>query len=193
MDAFSNDECGAKGCGGNATMVGGFDEGGCDEGGCDVGGFTVEGFIVVGLSVTGADMGAIEGCVVGDGSDDAVRGATSILGEGGDNRPGKTVGGCASVPVSMTIGPTGRFTEAITAGGGSKRRVGSRLSSILFGGSGSTTVIAELDVVGRAAIATGATGGGRGMTTALDASSAYESESLSETTSRILIGSRTAT
>ena len=177
-------------------MVGGFDDGSCDDGGCDVGGFTVEGFIVVGLSVigvivTGADMGAIDGCVVGDGNDDAVRGATSILGEGGDKRPGKTVGGCGSIPVSMTMGATGRFTEVITAGG-SKRRVGSRLSSILFGGSGSTTVIAELDVVGRASIATGVTGG-RGMMTALDASSAYESESLSETTSRILIGSRTAT
>jgi hypothetical protein len=103
-------------------IVAGFDDGASGEGGSFVDGFTVEGFIVEGFIVCGADKGAIDGCVVGD--DDDVSGATSIRGEEGDIRPGKTVGGCMSIPVSMTTGATGRLTEA-TPAGGSRRRVGS--------------------------------------------------------------------
>lgn len=107
------------GCGfvGGATIVGGCDDGTTGDGGAALGGFTVGGF-----SVDGADSGAIDGCVVGDGID--VRGATSIFGTGGGIRPGKTVGGWTSMPVSMTIGATGRFTDA-TTDGDSGRRVGS--------------------------------------------------------------------
>lgn len=75
-----------------------------------------------GFTVEGTPIDAIECCVVGEDCD--VSGATSIRGAWGDKRPGKTVGGCVSSAVSITIGATGRFTEATTAGG-SMRRVGS--------------------------------------------------------------------
>ena len=113
-------------------------------GGLVDGGFTVDGAII--------ECAIIDGCVVGEDND--VSGATSIFGAGGDIRPGKTVGGCMSPRASMTMGPTGRLTEALTAGG-SRRRVGSCVSSPRPGRSDSTTVIAVLDVVARGSITTG--------------------------------------
>lgn len=97
------------------------DEGTLGEGGLAVDGSIVDGFSVDGFNVDGAPVTAIEGCVVGEESD--VSGATSIRGTGGAIRPGKTVGGCVSSPASITIGASGRFTDATTAGG-SIRRVG---------------------------------------------------------------------
>jgi hypothetical protein len=155
----------------------GFDEPGCEGastggdcglvvgGACtfDVGGMmagvdeeTAEGRLMggevvgVGSTVDGDAMDGIDGCVVGESGD--VRGAASTLAAGGGKRPGKTVGGCKSSASSMTSG--GRFADAATVRG-SRRWADKWPSSARFEDKGSTTVIAELDVVGRGSSGTG--------------------------------------
>jgi hypothetical protein len=136
-----------------------------------VDGLIVDGLIVGGLIVDGDDLEFIDGCVVGDELD--VAGPTSILLKAADKRPGKTVGGCASCVASMTIGGMGRFTEAIIEPA-SVRRTGDSVETP--------------EITPRVSIEMGTCRGMFGLT---DLSSAYEIGSLSGTTSRTLIASRT--